>query len=668
MNRTLEMKVNLNVLEHLGMNLYSNVPAVLSEIVANSWDADATKVTISIDTKTKTIEIQDNGTGMSRDDVIDRFLMIGFQRRNKQHVSKFDRDPMGRKGIGKLSSFSIANKITVYTKSGINSTAFCMDARKIKKESKSDSVDVYQPSELNWEEISPPIQNTGTIVRLTDLKIGITQNTIDGMRQRLARRFTIIGATHNFEVTINENQIDASDRGYHKNVEFVWIYGNIGDEENSFSALAENGKENRGNITSGKAGEISISGWIGTVRHSGLLKAESGENLNRIAIYMRGKLAQDDILREFGAKEIYADYIVGELHCEELDRDDRDDIATSNRQALKGDDTRVNALVDFVGEELKHVRKNWSKLRGRVGTVEARSVPEVDNWFRSLKGDEKTKAERWVGRINTIRSMNQRQKMDLLKASILAFEIYRRKQQLSVLEEIEDRSVEQVLEIFKNIDDLQVSYYGQIVSLRLSVIKKLIEILDDDAKEKEVQEFLFKNLWLLDPSWERVKGTEAMESGVSNWLKKSTAHLSEEERKARIDIGYRRASGQHVIIELKRKSASINLGQLINQIGVYRDGVQKKVEEMNQTYARWPVEIICVVGKRPKEWYERNGPKRVQDVLKAFGARLIFYDEILTNARNAYGDYLKSHEKVDPLWKIFKGIDNFTIDSDEVAD
>ena len=666
MNRTLEMKVNLNVLEHLGMNLYSNVPAVLSEIVANSWDADATKVAINIDKKT--IEIQDNGTGMSRDDVIDRFLMIGFQRRSKQHVSNFDRDPMGRKGIGKLSSFSIANKVTVYTKSGTNNTAFCMDAKKIKEESKSDSVDMYKPSELNWNETSPLIQKTGTIVRLTDLKIGITSNTIEGMRKRLARRFTIIGAKHNFEVLINGKQIDASDRGYHKNVEFVWIYGNIGDEENSFTALAENGKENREIIENDKSDEILISGWIGTVRHSGLLKAESGENLNRIAIYMRGKLAQDDILREFGAKEIYADYIIGELHCEDLDRDDLDDIATSSRQALKGSNTRVNALVGFVGEELKHIRKNWSKLRGRVGTVEARSVPEVDSWFESLKGDERTKAERWVGRLSTIRSMNQRQKMELLKASILAFEIYRRKQQLSVLEEIEDRSVKQILEIFKNIDDLQVSYYGQIVSLRLGVIKKLTEILDDDAKEKEIQEFLFENLWLLDPSWERVKGTEAMESGVTNWLKDSTAQLSEEERKARIDIGYRRASGQHVVIELKRKSASTNLGQLINQIGIYRNGALKMVEEMNQIYARWPVEIICVVGKRPKEWHERNGPERVQNVLKASGARLIFYDEILTNARNAYGDYLKSHEKIDPLWKIFKGIDNFTIDCDEVAD
>ena len=35
------MSLSLNVLNHLGINLYSNIPAVLSEIVANSWDADA---------------------------------------------------------------------------------------------------------------------------------------------------------------------------------------------------------------------------------------------------------------------------------------------------------------------------------------------------------------------------------------------------------------------------------------------------------------------------------------------------------------------------------------------------------------------------------------------------------------------------------------------------
>ena len=44
-----QMTINLNVLNHLGINLYSNIPAVLSEIVANSWDADATEVDIQIE-------------------------------------------------------------------------------------------------------------------------------------------------------------------------------------------------------------------------------------------------------------------------------------------------------------------------------------------------------------------------------------------------------------------------------------------------------------------------------------------------------------------------------------------------------------------------------------------------------------------------------------------
>ena len=51
------------------------------------------------------------------------------------------------------------------------------------------------------------------------------------------------------------------------------------------------------------------------------LQDEDGDNLNRIAIFMRGKMAQEDILDEFGQKEIYADYVIGELHCDDLDDD-----------------------------------------------------------------------------------------------------------------------------------------------------------------------------------------------------------------------------------------------------------------------------------------------------------------------------------------------------------
>src|ERR1017187_6398946 len=94
--RELVMTISLNALEHLGINLYSNIPAVLSEIVANAWDADAKNVKVTIDKETETIAIEDDGVGMDRDGVIDRFLTVGFKRRDKLGDKTSDgRTPMG---------------------------------------------------------------------------------------------------------------------------------------------------------------------------------------------------------------------------------------------------------------------------------------------------------------------------------------------------------------------------------------------------------------------------------------------------------------------------------------------------------------------------------------------------------------------------------------------
>ena len=68
------MRLSLNVLEHLGLNLYSNVPAVLSEVVANAWNADARTVRVTLDPDAETIMIQDGGIGMTREDINKRFF------------------------------------------------------------------------------------------------------------------------------------------------------------------------------------------------------------------------------------------------------------------------------------------------------------------------------------------------------------------------------------------------------------------------------------------------------------------------------------------------------------------------------------------------------------------------------------------------------------------
>ena len=109
------MTLSLNVLRHLGINLYSNVPAVLSEVVANAWDADAKTVDIKIDAQTGRITVVDDGLGMDLVDINEKYLTVGYERRKTEPVTPSGRGVMGRKGIGKLSLFSIARSVEVHT-------------------------------------------------------------------------------------------------------------------------------------------------------------------------------------------------------------------------------------------------------------------------------------------------------------------------------------------------------------------------------------------------------------------------------------------------------------------------------------------------------------------------------------------------------------------------
>ena len=106
------LDIDLNVLNHLGLNLYSNVPAVLSELIANAWDVGASRVDVSVKERgeDKEISIQDNGCGMSYEDLRTKFLIVGYRRRTKKSEDltlNKKRPVMGRMGIGKLSVLSI---------------------------------------------------------------------------------------------------------------------------------------------------------------------------------------------------------------------------------------------------------------------------------------------------------------------------------------------------------------------------------------------------------------------------------------------------------------------------------------------------------------------------------------------------------------------------------
>lgn len=152
----LKFKVAPHIVEDLGLNLYTSLPRVLVEFIANAYDADSARAHIRMDKEridaerkvlkarweeakaraekdgvqpprlaamtlpeTIAIQIGDAGHGMTRDALDSRFLVAGLRRRG--HDNTAARSPggrvlMGRKGLGKLAGFGVAQVVTVVTR------------------------------------------------------------------------------------------------------------------------------------------------------------------------------------------------------------------------------------------------------------------------------------------------------------------------------------------------------------------------------------------------------------------------------------------------------------------------------------------------------------------------------------------------------------------------
>ena len=658
------MRLSLNVLQHLGLNLYSNVPAVLSEVVANAWDADAGRVEIRLDSLNGQIVIQDDGVGMTSDDLNQRFLLVGYRRRDQQPgLTPKNRSPMGRKGIGKLSLFSIADEIIVETAQRGEKSALRLCLEEIRdvigqRATESGSGE-YHPGSLPTNSVD---FDQGTRITLNGLRRRQTISTVEGLRKRIARRFAIIGPQREFEVLVNDTPIDPSDRGYYDKMQYIWTYG-----DKSVVKLCPNLVKNspRPNIlTVPNATDLTVLGWLGTVRESKQLRDEGGQNLNRIAIFMRGKMAQEDILSDLTERGVYAGYLIGELQVDGLDTDDgpdsdRDeDAATSSRQRIVEDDPRYIALRGFLKQELKNIEACWSSLRDEDGLRKAEMIPEVKAWMKGLSSYDRRVAKSWLGKINRIQVAEERDRNELFKHAVIAFEFYRLNRNINELDSIQEGDLESTVKVFRELDYIEVGMYGQIVRHRIKIIRALREKVDQNQKERAIQAYIFKHLWLLDPSWERADTQKFMEVRVGKLFEEIASGLSEEEKNSRLDIQYREAAGKHIVVELKRPSRVVSVYDLGKQIGKYRSGIMKLLSQQNRPHE--PFEFICLLGKDPVETSGPEGRALVDDILRAMNARYMHYDELLDRAYRSYSEYLEKAKDLDRLGNLIKSIENYS--------
>ena len=665
-----KMSLSLNVLNHLGLSLYSNVPAVLAEVIANAWDADATEARVEFDYTNKTITVSDNGHGMNLNDINSKYLYVGYQKRgnNTDFRTPAGRKPMGRKGIGKLSLFAIANQIFVYSKgSSTEGESFLMDAQKVKDSMLSESPNsqrTYQPEPVDFD---ADISSHGTIIKIKKLKkVKLTKATATALKKRIARRFCIVNAEPNFHIIVNGSPVTFSDRDYFHKARFIFQYGDYDyakhcthldtDEQHENKKLSftrECRFDQKGVVS--ERGKYRISGWIAIAHHSNDLDdhqqdhQNQDENLNKITIVVRGKVAQEDILQEHRIGGMITKYMYGEINADFLDEDDKDDIATSSRQKISEDDPRYCALKSFIGNELQHIWIATNTLKEKKGLEKAlRSNPHIREWYEAIQSRKLQSIAKKIFADVDKAGIDESDKQKFYANGIIAFEALKMNHALDRLESVDASNLNTFLDCLADIDAIEAARYHEIVQGRLDIIQRLENQVSDDSIERVLQEYVFGHLWLLDPAWERATEYQHMEETIQKVIDRVTNRY----KYKRVDIRYRRVMGSHVIVELKRSSHRVGKPELEKQVCKYIDAVKEKLLQTRDD--EYPIEAVCIVGKLPAGWNNPNTKEKDEKSLAIYNIRVITYNELISNARSAYLKFIQASV---PIGKIREQIE-----------
>lgn len=329
----LSMSFEPNTIQHLGVKMYSTMPPALAELIANAYDACATEVYIRLyDADEKKVVVEDNGVGMSFEQVNDYFLKIGRNRRAENQQSQCGRIPTGKKGLGKLALFGIGDTINITTYQGKEGVSFNLDWNEI-----LNTTGTYQPK-FNRSENDE--KKKGTTITLTNLKRK-TGFPVDDYAESIAKLFNF---QDEFIVYLSLNDGEAikiDNKLKYQNItsEFEWdIQDIIKANEKDYSE------------------KTNIQGKVVTTEKP--LKA----NLRGITLFANGRMVNYPEFFSPSESSHFYSYTTGWLNVDFIDNWDEDVIST-NRQSIDWENPKTAELREYLASCLSIIERQWREKR-----------------------------------------------------------------------------------------------------------------------------------------------------------------------------------------------------------------------------------------------------------------------------------------------------------------
>ena len=540
MDRPLKIKVQLSVVEDLGIKLYGTLPPVISEIVANAWDADASRVEINFPDGTigedLAITVADDGCSMTYGEIQDKYLSVGRKRRDEEQseITPKGRKLMGRKGIGKLSVFGVAKTVEIKTVKGGILNVFQMNVDDLLKSAKE--YGEYEPVVTRRGEKTE--LNSGTTVTMKCLKRK-TQIKADSIRKSIAKHFSVIG--EKFKVSVNGKDVTSADKLSKSDMEYSWDFDGLVTAERP---------------------DLTVTGWIGAARDP------LDESKRGITVLASGKLIQDNTFFDvkIGEKFSYS-YIAGEIVAEFFDG--KEDLISTNRLSLIWETDEGEALRAWGNKELRRISEELSKKRREKREEEIREDDGLRDWLDSLKKPEKRVADKVVKAITSSDRLSVDRRRELMGYVVESFDQSVFRDMIDNLDRYPDPAA--LIEMFEEWDVIEAREITRIVKGRLETIERLGRHIDANAKEvPTIHQYFKKWPWILEPTWTHWQD----EVRYSKLLKENFPDEDLGEPDRRIDFLAVGVGDTIHVVELKRPKYKIklkDLDQLIDYVEFIRE-------------------------------------------------------------------------------------------------
>jgi hypothetical protein len=530
--RTVKFKILPRVLDHIGLAMYSSVPKAISELIANSYDANAAEVFVDLhekDGRLCEIIITDTGTGMTPETLETAYLALGY---NKRHgATSSGRRPIGNKGIGKLAGLGIAKSMEVVSVSGGRKTTVLI------------SREHFEDKNVTLSDIEFPISVTdagtekpGTRVRLFDLLEHAHTVEVAALRGFLTAEF---GLTTGFSIYVNKQKLSPSD---------------IDGEER----IIKDDIADLGTVTA----RVKIATRVKDVVRPGLI------------VYVRGRAIEGPTLYDINTPSHHfrvANRIVGEVNADFLDPDEPKDlldtyIISTSRDGFNKSNPKYIKFKAWAEKQLAAISRELEKQQAKERIDAIEKNPTVQRALKELPAELRARFEESIhSLIPRLNNLGDADANNIIEFIARLAETESMRKILERIKEAEQSDLEQLAKLLDEWGIYEITSLSTLIKSRLEVITSLETLINNIATKEfpELHKVLEKNLWILDDNYRYYSSNQQMRSIVDAAVMKQYAGKEQ----LRPDFVCKSLLEKHVVVEIKRPAHVMSYDDVSQLLG-----------------------------------------------------------------------------------------------------